>query len=57
MRSTSLVAHELLCLHLQSFYGSSLAPLPRKTSKVRALSKVAGKNFRRIGSFRFSKLG
>jgi hypothetical protein len=52
----SLLAHELLCLRLQSFYGVQPCSPSRKPPTERALSKRAGKNLRRTSSPRFSKL-
>ena len=49
MRNTSLLAHELLCLHLKSFYGLECS------STVRALPKKAGKKSRLAGSLRLRK--
>jgi hypothetical protein len=42
MRDTSLLAHELLCLHLKSFYGvecsSTARTLPKKATKKSRLT-------------------
>jgi hypothetical protein len=49
MRDTSLLAHELLCLHLKSFYGVECS------SSVRTLAKKAAKKSRLTGSLRLRK--
>jgi hypothetical protein len=55
MHDTSLLAHELLYLHLRSFYGvEPCLPAP-KTLTVRTQTKKAGKKFRLTSSLRSRK--
>ena len=56
MRNASLLAHELLCLHLKSFYGvqpcmQQCSPSPEAPT-VRALTRKAGRKFRAASSLR-----
>jgi hypothetical protein len=55
VRNSSLLGHELLCLHLRSFYGiEPCSPAP-KTSPMRRRTKEGGKKRRFTGSWRFRK--
>jgi hypothetical protein len=54
MRNASLFAHELLCLHLRSFYGAQLclqhcSPSPESPTGP-ALTRKAGRKFRTTSS-------
>jgi hypothetical protein len=52
VRNSSLLGHELLCLHLRSFYGiEPCSPAP-KTSPVRRRTKEACKKSRFTRSLR-----
>jgi hypothetical protein len=52
MRNASLLAHELLCLHLKSFYGLEPSSPSPEAPTVRALTRKAGKKFRATSSLR-----
>lgn len=55
MRDSSLLAHELLCLHLRSFYGiEPCLPAP-KNSPVRRRTKESNKKARLVHSLRLRK--
>jgi hypothetical protein len=52
MHNTSLLAHELLCLHLKSFYGVQPCSPSPEAPTVPALTGKAGKKFRATRSLR-----
>jgi hypothetical protein len=52
MRNASLLAHELLCLHLKSFYGLEPCSPSPEARTVRALTRKVGRRFRGTGSLR-----
>ena len=56
MRNASLLAHELLCLHLKSFYGVQACLQPCSTTPEaptgRALTRKAGRKFRAASPLR-----
>jgi hypothetical protein len=43
MPNTSLLAHELFCLHLKSFYGEQARPASSEAPAVSVLKKKVGK--------------
>jgi hypothetical protein len=55
VRDSSLLAHELLCLHLRSFYGIEPCSTAIKASPVRRRAKNACKKARLIHSLRLRK--
>jgi hypothetical protein len=52
MPYTSLLAHELFCLHLKSFYGEQPSSPSPEASTVRASKKKGGKRFPITSSLR-----
>jgi hypothetical protein len=55
MPNTSLLAHELFCLHLKSFYGEQASSPSPEAPTVRVSKKKGGKRFPVTSSSRVRK--
>jgi hypothetical protein len=55
MANTSLLAHELFCLHLKSFYGEQPCSPSTEAPAGRASKKKGGKRFPSASSLRLRK--